>query len=271
MQKRIIISALILAGCSSGDRYQMSNDKTPEATPSLAHIEDAEPRYEAYSRAGNRDYTLNGQRYKVIKPDNGFKEEGLASWYGEKFHGHLTSNGEIYDMFSMSAAHKTLPLPSYVQVENTVNGKKAIVRVNDRGPFHEGRIIDLSYAAASKLGVLKTGTAPVKITLLKPKKPQDELEWQTLVKEQYFVQLLALSDKKRAEKAATNFSRTLGLPTAIKARDDKIFVVRLGPFSSLEKAQSANQTAINKQLKGAFIVTEQLDSAALQNLNTNQQ
>ncbi|HAH03554.1 MAG TPA: septal ring lytic transglycosylase RlpA, partial [Vibrio sp.] len=95
-----------------------------------------------------------------------FTEKGKASWYGKKFHGHLTSNGEIYDMYSMSAAHKTLPIPSYVKVTNTDNNKTTIVRINDRGPFHEGRIIDLSYAAAYKLDVLRTGTANVEIEVI---------------------------------------------------------------------------------------------------------
>ncbi|MFD2179408.1 septal ring lytic transglycosylase RlpA family protein [Veronia pacifica] len=271
MRNKIIIAALILSGCSSGSRYDMSQDKTPEARPSLAHIEDAQPRYESYSRAGNRDYTLNGQHYKIAETKNGFTEQGLASWYGEKFHGHLTSNGEIYDMFSMSAAHKTLPLPSYVEVENTANGKKAIVRVNDRGPFHQGRIIDLSYAAASKLGVLKTGTAPVKITLIRADKPKDELEWQTAVKEQYFVQLLALSDKKRAEAAAQRYGKALSEPYNVKQRNDKIFLVRLGPYTSIDKARMASANAVKQQLNGAFIVTEQLSPGSLQKLNKNQQ
>ncbi|MCU4675441.1 septal ring lytic transglycosylase RlpA family protein [Catenovulum sp. 2E275] len=127
---------------------------------------DPTPIYEVPSRGGNKDYQVLGKHYKVLKTSEGFSEEGVASWYGKKFHGHLTSNGETYDMFAMSAAHKTLPLPTYVKVTNLANNKQAIVRVNDRGPFHDGRIIDLSYAAAFKLGVTKSGTAKVKIEAL---------------------------------------------------------------------------------------------------------
>ncbi len=138
MRYLILILSLLLAACADNNsRYSQTNDEAPESVPDLSHIEDAQPRYEPYSLQGNRDYTVNGQRYQVVQNPGDFSQKGIASWYGKKFHGHLTSNGEVYDMFSMTAAHKTLPLPSYVEVTNLDNGKKAIVRVNDRGPFHE--------------------------------------------------------------------------------------------------------------------------------------
>tara|TARA_A100001037_G_scaffold33384_1_gene26055 strand:- start:671 stop:1144 length:474 start_codon:yes stop_codon:yes gene_type:complete len=121
------------------------------------------------SRIGNPDsYVEFGERYKVLQSSNGFREKGLASWYGIDFHGRDTSSGEVYDMYEMTAAHKTLPLPTYVRVSNLDNGRSSIVKVNDRGPFIEGRIIDLSYAAAYRLGVTGPGTANVEIIALEP-------------------------------------------------------------------------------------------------------
>ena len=121
------------------------------------------------SRIGNPDsYEEFGERYKVLQSSNGFREKGLASWYGIDFHGRDTSSGEVYDMYEMTAAHKTLPLPTYVRVSNLDNGRSSIVKVNDRGPFIEGRIIDLSYAAAYRLGITGPGTANVEITALEP-------------------------------------------------------------------------------------------------------
>ena len=121
------------------------------------------------SRIGNPDsYVEFGERYKVLQSSNGFREKGLASWYGIDFHGRDTSSGEVYDMYEMTAAHKTLPLPTYVRVSNLDNGRSSIVKVNDRGPFIEGRIIDLSYAAAYRLGITGPGTANVEIVALEP-------------------------------------------------------------------------------------------------------
>ncbi|MER2493243.1 septal ring lytic transglycosylase RlpA family protein [Catenovulum sediminis] len=165
-------STIGLTACSSTQkspnegRYSLSQDIAPARLPEAHELIDPTPIYEQPSRGGNKNYNVLGQDYRVLTNAEGFSEEGIASWYGQKFHGHLTSNGEIYDMYSMSAAHKTLPLPTYVRVTNLSNGKKAVVRVNDRGPFHEGRIIDLSYAAAYKLGITATGTAKVKIEAL---------------------------------------------------------------------------------------------------------
>ncbi len=165
--KHLYFIALIflLSACSAG-RYQQKHDSTPTRLPSQAELKDALARAEPHSRGGNKDYQVFGKPYKVLATAQGFEQTGTASWYGKKFHGHLTSNGEIYDMYTMSAAHKSLPLPTYLKVTNTANNKSVIVRVNDRGPFHQSRIIDLSYSAAYKLDMLKTGTAQVKITAI---------------------------------------------------------------------------------------------------------
>lgn len=118
---------------SQSGRYSMTHDKYPDDAPDVSKVKNAVPKYEPYSRQGNRNYTVLGKSYKVLSTGKGFSETGHASWYGAKFHGHLTSNGETYDMYTMSAAHKNLPLPSYVKVTNLENNKQIIVRVNDRG------------------------------------------------------------------------------------------------------------------------------------------
>jgi rare lipoprotein A len=142
-------------------------DSAPEQPLDISNIVEPVPRDEPPAAYGNRSpYTVLGKSYRVMPSAKGYKERGIASWYGQKFHGRQTSSREIYDMCSFSAAHKTLPLPSYVRVTNLDNGRSAVVRVNDRGPFHAGRIIDLSYAAAIKLGVDRTGTARVEVEAL---------------------------------------------------------------------------------------------------------
>lgn len=143
------------------------SDSAPQHALDISGIAEPQPRAEPASAYGNRTpYTVLGKSYRVLPKADGYVERGLASWYGQKFHGRQTSSREVYDMCSFSAAHKTLPLPSYVRVTNLDNGRSAIVRVNDRGPFHAGRIIDLSYAAAVKLGVDRTGTARVEVRAL---------------------------------------------------------------------------------------------------------
>lgn len=142
-------------------------DSAPGHALDISAIPEPTPRSEPASAYGNRSpYTVLGKSYRVLPRAEGYVERGIASWYGQKFHGRLTSSREVYDMCSFSAAHKTLPLPSYVRVTNLDNGRSAVVRVNDRGPFHAGRIIDLSYAAAVKLGVDHAGTARVEVRAL---------------------------------------------------------------------------------------------------------
>lgn len=135
----------------------------------VANTPDAVPKKEPRSASGNPpEYEAFGSVYHVLDDTAGFTERGRASWYGKKFHGRKTASGEPYDMFAMTAAHKTLPIPSYVRVTNLDNGRTAVVRVNDRGPFHSGRIIDLSYAAAARLGIISDGHAEVRIEALQP-------------------------------------------------------------------------------------------------------
>ena len=138
------------------------SDTVPDYVPDVDAIPEPEVRAEPRSRAGNKSYSVLGKRYQVLDSAHGYAEEGLASYYGNKFHGRRTSNQEVYDMYAFTAAHKTLPLPSFARVTNLDNGRSIVVRVNDRGPFHAGRVIDLSYAAAVKLGYRDRGTARVR-------------------------------------------------------------------------------------------------------------
>ncbi|MES9903121.1 MAG: septal ring lytic transglycosylase RlpA family protein, partial [Sedimenticola sp.] len=147
---------LVVAACSIRPPSfpgSSDNDSAPTRRLDPNSIADAVPRAERRSRRGNADsYVVLGKRYHVMANSDGFSQRGIASWYGTKFHGRTTSSGEVYDMYAMTAAHKSLPLPTYVEVTNLNNGRHTIVKVNDRGPFHNNRIIDLSYAAATKLG-----------------------------------------------------------------------------------------------------------------------
>jgi rare lipoprotein A len=164
---------LLLQGCggsgaSSGGGYGYG-DGPPPKDIDVDNLPDAIPRHEPITLAGNKSpYTVLGKTYQVMPSSRGFRQRGLASWYGNKFHGRHTSNGEVYSMYEMTAAHKTLPIPCYVKVTNLENGRSVIVRVNDRGPFHGDRIIDLSYAAAKKLGYSDKGTAKVEVSVIDP-------------------------------------------------------------------------------------------------------
>ena len=143
-------------------------DSVPDYVPDVDAIPEPDVVAEPRSRYGNRSYAVLGMRYQVMDTADGYHEQGTASFYGKKFHGRRTSNQEVYDMYAFSAAHKSLPLPSFVRVTNLDNGKSVVVRVNDRGPFHAGRIIDLSYAAAVKLDFVRRGTARVEVQALSP-------------------------------------------------------------------------------------------------------
>lgn len=202
-------------------------------------IEDAIPQNEPYSRYGNPDnYEVFGQRYQVRPNNTGFKEKGLASWYGTKFHGQRTSSGETYDMYAMTAAHKSLRIPSYVEVTNLNNNRKTIVKVNDRGPFHEGRIIDLSYAAATKLGVAETGTAPVTIRVIETKNP------------------VVVPTKGALTTATKNTAINLPIQSSIEKSVGNRFYVQVAAFSSEENARAMLNDLIDKNFQSVRVNVE---------------
>jgi rare lipoprotein A len=161
----LVIVVSLTAGCGGPG----VKDGPPPGSPSLGHIPDAVPKAEPRSPYGNpSSYVVHGNRYHTLGSSRGYVERGIASWYGRKFHGRRTSSGESFDMYAMTAAHRSLPLPTYVLVTNLENGRRAVVRVNDRGPFHPNRLIDLSYAAASKLGIVGNGTGFVEVRAVGP-------------------------------------------------------------------------------------------------------
>ena len=170
--------SLLLTACSSpkrsassGGGYYKDDGPGRNIPADIEAIPDAVPRIETHARANMRPYKVFGKRYVPITTDKPFRQKGIASWYGRKFHGNKTANGEIYDMYAMTAAHPTLPLPSYARVTHARNGRSVIVRINDRGPFHASRIIDLSYVAAAKLDLITPGSGPVIVEAI----TQDEI------------------------------------------------------------------------------------------------
>lgn len=224
-----------LAGCGSS----VERDGGPATSPvDISAIPDAEPRYEPRTRAGNPpSYTVLGRTYRVMADSTGYRERGVASWYGTKFHGKSTSNGERYDMYAMTAAHKTLPIPSYVAVTNLLNGRRIVVRVNDRGPFVDDRVIDLSYVAAAKLDMLTIGTAPVEVvavgpgdTLPGPSYAQPATVW---------IQAGAFTLRDNAERLRTRLGTAGVGDVAIQVAQvngQQFFKVRLGPVASTAEA-----------------------------------
>jgi len=218
-----LLATFIVAGCSSnyssngglsaGDayqetRYSLKQDKAPDAVLDGHKVEEVVPKKEPRSVGGNKSpYTVRGETYRIVDRASGWSATGVASWYGAKFHGHKTSNGEIFDMYQVSAAHKTLPIPTYIKVTNLDNGLSVIARVNDRGPFHGGRIIDLSYAGAVKLGYENLGTARVKIEVVTPSVKQEKFASASadVVADGkvYYLQIGAFGDKERAFELAS--------------------------------------------------------------------
>ena len=221
-----------------------SRDSAPNVTLDKRKIIDATPKVEPRSRGGNfTPYTVLGKTYRVMKSSKGYKEKGGASWYGTKFHGRLTSNGERYNMYAMTAAHKSLPIPTYVKVKNLENGREIIVRVNDRGPFHEGRIIDLSYAAATKIGMLKKGTSRVEVEAIDPR------EWKQSKRARKKAEKLAAKAAVAAEKVAAEASMVVSTnevdvntDTQVDAGSNAALIKRqylqIGAYKNLEAAQA---------------------------------
>ncbi len=230
----------MLAGCSSDPAN--IKDSAPKKIPvDISAIPDATPRYEPYSKHANPEsYTVWGKRYKVMRSGKGYQERGISSWYGTKFHGRKTANGETYDMFAMTAAHKTLPLPSYVKVTNLKNGRSVVVRVNDRGPFHENRIIDLSYAAAIKLGIHKTGTGFVEVRTVEPEENISKKHPQIAPKEKIFLQIGAFKNKTNAlalkNKLKTLQNINFRIQQSTTRNNQLVFKLQLGPISSVNSA-----------------------------------
>jgi rare lipoprotein A len=231
------------ADYTAGGLYRPGQrDHAPAGRPDLDAIAEPVPRPEPLSRYGNRpSYTVLGREYRVLRDPRGYRERGIASWYGAKFHGRATSSMEPYDMCAFSAAHKTLPLPSYARVTHLGNGRSVVVRVNDRGPFHDGRVIDLSYAAALKLGVYETGTARVEVEAIVPGGAAVPAALPS-APAQVYLQLGAFAQRGNAEVLERRV-RSAGEPVRIVQgveRGRRLFRVHAGPFSgdAVEQAKA---------------------------------
>lgn len=217
---------------------------------------DAVPRSEPLSRYGNPEsYVVLGKRYFVMSNSHGYAEKGIASWYGTKFHGRRTSSGEKYDMYAMTAAHKSLPLPTYVQVTNLSNGRSVVVRVNDRGPFHQNRIIDLSYAAAQKLDMVRSGTALVEVRAIgegqdRPaptfvaggkaidRGPGPAIDWrdQSHLRNRIYVQVGAFASRQNADQLFGRLlqARFTGVQILnLEEQEKPLHRVRIGPLDTV--------------------------------------
>jgi len=242
---------IILSACSSPG----PKDGAPRHLPvEVANIPDAVPIYEPKTKWGNPEsYAVAGKTYYTLKSNLGYVEKGDASWYGTKFHGRRTSSGEPYDMYAMTAAHKTLPLPTYVEVKNLENGRKIVVKVNDRGPFHAGRIIDLSYVAAIKLGIDAKGTGKVEVRAI------DVSKHQTIGDENLFVQVGAFLDKDNAERMQLRLAESSidsDIHEYIISATRQVYRVRIGPFDKREKANNIVDDLQGIGVQNAKVISE---------------
>lgn len=243
---------LVLAGCASTPPAKQTStapqaksggyylDDGPQANPpaTLDAVPDAVPRDEPLHRYANRTYAVLGNTYTPQTTRRGHSEEGLASWYGRRFHGKKTASGELYDMYAMTAAHPTLPIPSYVRVTALNNGKSVVVRINDRGPFHRKRVIDLSYTAAHKLGYLKQGSTQVRVESLDP--TAYDTRGEALI-EGVYLQVGAFSRADNAQQLLARLTHALELdPSSSRVvLNDKLHRVQLGPYPSDDAAHAA--------------------------------
>lgn len=267
----ILVCVASLLACSTS-RYRMSQDTAPSGEFDASSIPPVVPKWEPLSRGGNKSpYTVRGKTYTVLPSAKGYDELGIASWYGLKFHGELTSNGEVYNMYALSAAHKSLPLPSYVSVTNQDNGRSIIVRVNDRGPFHSDRIIDLSYAAAKQLGFQKKGTANVHLQAITvPPSVESGGESSGLSepdKLAKFVQIAAFGSEASAQSIKEQLSgqwtdhESKGVNLFVAKSPDRnppIYRLRAGPFLSDTDANRALEWLLSTGMDGAMIITRSI-------------
>ena len=241
------LAIALLTSCSTdrGPDLGSVKDGAPLEIPvDIDAIPDAVPRFEPRTSAGNPEsYEVLGKTYKVQKSSKGYVKQGIASWYGTKFHGQHTANGEPYDMFAMSAAHKTLPIPTYARVTNLSNKRSIVVRINDRGPFHDNRIIDLSYVAAAKLGIEKNGTGFVEVRALEPEQSSQAKTTGSRPSDIY-LQIGAFSDPNNALELKNKLTVHHLPKPRIKSHtqnDVTLYKVQLGPLVSVEDADALNE------------------------------
>jgi len=272
----LAISCLAIAACGGN---KIKGDGPPTGSSRIPDMPgDAVPRPEARSKYGNGPvYEVLGKRYTVMPSATGYKERGVASWYGKKFHGNLTSNRETYDMYAMTAAHKTLPLPTYVRVRNLRNNKSIVVRVNDRGPFVHNRIIDLSYTAAMKLDMIKDGTSLVEVTAINFDPPSGDRPVRQSAggpsgpiaaasaptgssnPNRVYVQVGAFGDRANAERRLGDLSRVrIGNAFIHEERsaDRVLYRVRIGPVADVVQYDVLVEELENIGITDPYLITE---------------
>jgi len=274
--------ALGLGACTSGSwqqnsRYSQAQDTAPAQHIDVSSVKDAVPRPEPYSRYGNPpSYVVLGKRYHTLGSSDNYRERGIASWYGTKFHGHRTSSGESYDMYKMSAAHKSLPLPTYARVTNLGNGKSVTVKINDRGPFHENRLIDLSYAAASRLDILGKGTGLVEIEAIDPLEYSTPASKPAIAASQpkvarsspagdkrhdpaLYLQLGAFQNRSNAERLQARLSKTVPgnlQITEFISHQQPVYRVRVGPLASVETVDELTKILVTQGIESPRVVID---------------
>jgi rare lipoprotein A len=250
----IALATALLNGCGKKTRGYPYPVDGPGEHRDVSHVPNAVPKVEPRSRGGNAtSYVVLGKRYYTLKNSKNFVERGIASWYGRKFHGRKTSNGEVYDMYTMSAAHKRLPIPTYAEVTNLGNGRSVIVRINDRGPFHDNRVIDLSYAAASRIGMLGKGTALVEVRAIDPSAPKPAKATRVAQRTpravtgdqepRIFLQAGAFSDSGNAERLRKRLQQGLAHRVRVTPADTAngaVHRVQVGPLASVEIADTVS-------------------------------
>lgn len=242
----VLLLLCIVSGCATRVPAPIPEPGTPRPAPGIP-----------------KPYKVFGKWYHPMGDAGGYQEKGIASWYGSDFHGKKTSNGETYNMYAMTAAHKTLPLGTVVRVHNLENGRKTEVRVNDRGPFVRGRIIDLSYSAAKELGVVGPGTAPVEVVALGTPAPSKNGGPPVYIPGDYYsgnftIQIGAFTIQENAQRLKTKLSSTYK-NVHITPYDDgrqTFYRVRLGRCNTLDLAQEYEDQMIKKGFEGAFVVAE---------------
>jgi len=254
-------------------RYSIMQDRAPESSININNIPEVVIEPVVRTIAGNRSpYAVLGKSYFVLPSEEGYSERGIASWYGEKFHGHKTSNGEVFDMYQVSAAHKSLPIPSFLRVTNLDNNRSIIVRVNDRGPFHDNRIIDLSYAAALKLGYADIGTARVQLDAIITEELSSGLEFRgniepralppvsRIFKNQY-LQVAALSNQASAVRLLAKLEKMMDRPVFINPIKDStgntLYRVRIGPIDDLAELETITRKLVAADFGMPYPVRQQ--------------
>ena len=257
-----VLTLLIPTGCSISPSVVDKRDGAPRGPVDIDNTPDATPRVEPLSRYGNpASYVVFGKRYHTLATSLDYREQGVASWYGTKFHGQRTSSGEPYDMYAMTAAHKTLPLPTYARVTNLENGRSIVVKINDRGPFHANRIIDLSYVAAAKLGILGNGTGLVEVLALNPGRSPRELPSPRVAEshKDLYIQVGAFDNPTNAqrlrEKLRTALSHSVRIQE-IGTEEQTLFRVQVGPIGTLGTANALTTRLARMGIPNTHLVIE---------------